>query len=407
MDYKGIRVNFLYLIKTLLNYELYVKYRSHIKIEKDQKEIYYLFKALDQLMDKFGKDISYQDYALWVQVNLGNDYNTYLSLIKEEELNEEVIQSTLDEIQTRSLSYELASVALAVSEGKKTVEDILLFLPKFEKSRATEEASPFITTSLTELYDESYKHPGLRWRLNSLNHSLGSLRKGDFGFIFARPETGKTTFLTSEISFFAQQATSSILWFNNEEQHRKVMLRIIQAALGISMQELSKDLSMYEQEYIKQTGNRIQIPNLDIIHKRDVESICKEHNPSLIIFDQLSKIKGFTNDRDDLRLGSTFEWARDLAKQYAPVIGVNQADGSGEGKKYLTMDNVAGAKTAVQAEADWILGIGKSNDQGFEMIRHFNICKNKLMGDQDSKPEMRHGKFDVLIQPTIARFKDI
>jgi len=185
------------------------------------------------------------------------------------------------------------------------------------------------------------------------------------------------------------------------------MLRIIQASLGITIQELSRDPAGYERLYREKTGDRIQIPNMDIIHKRDVEAICKEHSPSLIIFDQLSKIKGFTNDRDDLRLGSTFEWARDLAKEYAPVIGVNQADGSAEGKKYLNMDNVAGAKTSIQAEADWILGIGKTNDAGMEMIRHLNICKNKLLGDEDSRPEMRHGRFDVLIQPTVARYRDI
>jgi hypothetical protein len=185
------------------------------------------------------------------------------------------------------------------------------------------------------------------------------------------------------------------------------MLRIIQASLGITIGELSKNILEYERVYKEKTGDKIQIPDLDIIHRKDVESICKEYQPSLIIFDQLSKIKGFNNDRDDLRLGSTFEWARDLAKEYAPVIGANQADGSGEGKKFLDMNNVAGAKTAIQAEADWILGIGKTNDAGFELIRHFNICKNKLLGDEDSDPNQRHGKFDVLIQPQIARFKDI
>jgi len=250
MDSKGIPVNFLYLIKTLFNYELYVKYRSHIKVDKDQKEIYYLFKALDELMSKFNKDISFEDFALWVQVNLGNDYTIYLNLIKETDADETILEEALATLKEKSLSYELAQLALSVSEGKASVSDILAFIPKFETSRTTEESSQFVTTSLTELYDESYKHPGLRWRLNALNHSLGSLRKGDFGFIFARPETGKTTFLASEVSFFAEQATGSILWFNNEEQHRKVMLRIIQASLGITIQELSRDPAGYERIYL-------------------------------------------------------------------------------------------------------------------------------------------------------------
>ncbi len=62
-----------------------------------------------------------------------------------------------------------------------------------------------------------------------------------------------------------------------------------------------------------------------------------------------------------------------------PVIAVCQADGSGEGVKWLNMGNVANAKTSKQAEADWILGIGKTNDEGLEYMRHFCISKNKLV----------------------------
>ena len=33
--------------------------------------------------------------------------------------------------------------------------------------------------------------------------------------------------------------------------------------------------------------------------------------------------------------------------------------------------------------------------------------KNKLVGDKDTKPELRHGNQAVLIQPHIARFKEM
>ena len=404
-------MNYLYLIKALFIYEKYLKYRSHIKIEKDQKEIYYLFKALDQMMDKFNHDLTFEDYALWVQVNLGNDYVTLLNLIKEEKVDEDVLQDILNETKTRSVLYELASAALAGSEGKKTVEDILQLVEKLtQEEDKSKQESQFVTTSLTELYNDAHKNRGLRWRLASLNQSLGSLRKGDFGFIFARPETGKTTFLASEASYFAEQLPPDAgpgIWFNNEEQHKKVMLRIIQASLGIPLHVLTQDLARYEQQYKEKVGDKILIPSINILHKRDVEAIFKEYKPSFAVIDQLTKVKGFHNDRHDLQLGSTFQWARELAQEYCPVIGVSQADGSGENKKYLTMENVANSKTAVQAEADYIVGIGKIHDAGFEKIRFINISKNKLFGDEDSKPEMRHGKFEVLIQPEIARYRDI
>jgi hypothetical protein len=86
---------------------------------------------------------------------------------------------------------------------------------------------------------------------------------------------------------------------------------------------------------------------------------------------------------------------------------VCQADGTGEGVKWLNMGHVANAKTAKQAEADWILGIGKSNDDGLSYVRNFNISKNKLSGDEDTLPEMRHGRFECVIKPDIARYIDV
>ncbi len=71
------------------------------------------------------------------------------------------------------------------------------------------------------------------------------------------------------------------------------------------------------------------------------------------------------------------------------------------------MANVADAKTSKQAEADFIIGIGKTADENTENIRYLNISKNKLYGDEDSDPSMRHARLEVLIQPELARYRDI
>jgi len=398
-------MNYLLLIKYLFDYDLYIKYRSYIEIEKDLKEIYYLFKALDNIFEVTKQTITFEDYALWVQVNLGNDYTSFLEIIKNEQILPELLQNVLKEIKERNLAYKIAQTALKVSEGKGKLSEIDDLYKKFEVQEI--ETSRFVSQNIEEIYNDSVKTPGIRWRLESLNRSLGPLRKGDFGFIFARPETGKTTLLSSEITFFAGQVKSPILWINNEEQGNKVVLRCYQAALGIRTEQLAGNLKEIRQQYKNLTNDNIYIYDNASTNKREVEAICKEIQPSLIVFDQLHKVKGFVNDRDDLRLGAIFGWAREIAKEYAPVIAVNQADGSAENKKYLTMEHVSGSKTAIQAEADWILGIGKIHDPGFEFIRFLNISKNKLVGDENTKPKDRHGRFDVLIEPEIARYRDL
>lgn len=158
---------------------------------------------------------------------------------------------------------------------------------------------------------------------------------------------------------------------------------------------------------MQKTKGKIKLYDSSQIHRRTVEKICKQLKPSLIIFDQIDKIQGFDADREDLHLGAIYMWARELAKEYAPVIGVCQADGTGEGVKWLTMSNVANAKTAKQAEADWIVGIGKVHDNGYENVRYLHASKNKLIGDEDTDPNQRHGKREVLIKPQVARYEDI
>lgn len=400
-------MNYLYLIKNLLKQALYIKYRHHIKIDRDQhKEIFYLYKILDDLMNTLQRDISIDEFIFAATQKLGKEeYQNLLKIVKDAEIADDLIEDALKNLLNQDNAFKLAQLSIEVSEGKKSVEDLKSFMDKFEVKIVNDDEL-FVSTDLEFLYENTAAKQGLRWRLNSLNQSLGSLRQGDFGFIFARPESGKTTFLASEVSNFATQANAPCLWFNNEEQGNKVMLRVIQATLGLTLPQLFSNIPRYKQEYLEITKDNIKIIDNASIYKSQVNKIIREYKPALIVFDQLDKIKGFEADRNDLRLGAIYTWARELAKEYCPVIGVSQADGTGEGKKWLTMDNVAEAKTAKQAEADWILGIGKTHEAGMEMIRYLNISKNKLQGDADSNPSMRHGHIECLIEPQIARYRD-
>lgn len=329
--------------------------------------------------------------------------------IKKSEVDETLLESYLRKLKEKSLAHSIAVAALDVHEGRKDISSVIELTSQLGVDQPITDEIKFVTSDLNELYNSHSVKRGLRWRLTGLNQSLGSLRKGDFGFLFARPESGKTTFLASEVSYMAQQVPEDrpILWCNNEEQGEKVMRRIYSAALGRTEREIFADITRYQEAYNKRVGHKLVLLDEASLTKQYLDKVIKQVNPSLIIFDQIDKIKGFDADRNDLVLGKTYQWAREVAKTYCPVIAVCQADGAGEGVKWLTMGHVSDAKTSKQAEADWILGIGKSNDEGFEYIRYMNISKNKLSGDEDSIPSMRHGRFETLIRPDIARYEDI
>ena len=356
-------------------------------------------------MDTYGRSITLDEYKLSV-LSSYPDLDNLVSQIADADVAPEILSERIKALKERSLAHDLALICIDASEGRKPLSEASELFSAVEAMEEKEQVE-FVTDDLEEIYNETIHTSGLRWRLDSLNRSLGSLRKGDFGFIFARPETGKTTFLASEVTKFAEQTDRPILWFNNEEGGLKVKARIYQAALGVTLTTLYSNREKSYNNYMEVTHGNIKLFDSASATKRQIEKIVKEFNPALIIFDQIDKIKGFNADRNDLRLGSIYIWARELAKLYCPVIGVCQSDVSGEGKKWLTMDNVAESKTSKQAEADFILGIGCTHEIGMEFVRYLHLSKNKLTGDEDSDSTLRHGRIEVLIKPDIARYAEL
>ena len=348
-----------------------------------------------------------RDFAINVFDQLGKD-----------DSSTESVSKLVDSIILGKLLRQLSLDAYDAAEGRADLTKVLQQVSQLQEVAGGPDnvvsnngSTDFVSDDLEGLVRDAIKKPGLRWRLKTLNRMLGSLRGGDFGFVFARPETGKTTFLASEVTYMAEQVPDDagpVLWINNEEAGNKVMLRAAQASLGITITDLFRDVAKANAAFKAKMRGKLMMVDDAGMSKQKLEGLCKRYRPSLIVIDQIDKIKGFDNDREDLRLGAIYQWARELAKTYGcPVIAVCQANGTGEGQKWLTMAHVANAKTAKQAEADWILGIGKIPDAGFEFVRFLHASKNKLFGDSDTDGTQRHGKLECLIEPDIARYKDI
>jgi len=407
----------LSIIKHLCSKEFYEAYRDNIKLEYLTKELYPVittldgyFKSTDDPVDLSVDDLSNLFFATPRQK--GEYYTEVFQALKENDSSVDSTLKLIEGLQTAHKLRELSVLAYDAADGRKGVSDVLKLMEGLSTNSedANDEDSgeiTFTSDDLGELIASSHTVAGLRFRLNSLNKALGSLRKGDFGFIFARPETGKTTFLASEVTYMAQHAEGPILWLNNEEQSNKVMLRCYQSVLNLTLTELMRDVKGNGERFQEIIKGRLKIVDIVSASKVQIERLIDKHKPSLIVFDQIDKVKGFDNDREDLRLGSIYIWARELAKKYCPIIGVCQADGSGEGQRWLTMANVANAKTSKQAEADWILGIGKVNDIGYENLRYLHLSKNKLIGDEDSDSNMRHARWEALLDPERGRYVDL
>lgn len=402
----------LSVIKLLLSHEKWLEYGQDLSQKDFPEDLQLLYLTLDTYHKTNDSDLTVHDLANLFFANSPKDkafYEEVLNTIETSEVSVESTKTLINSIRRAKILRDISLAAYEEAEGKSQgkVDKLLAKLAVEEEDQEPEEE--FVSTKLTDLINQTFKAPGLRWRLNSLNKALGSLRKGNFGFVFMRPESGKTTLLSSEVTFMIDQVKEGnpIIWFNNEQLGAEVMLRVYQAYFGITTEQLLSNVAHWEQEFIKATKGRFLMIDRASLTKHFIEKVCRKYKPSLIIFDQIDKIQGFDDDREDLKLGAIYIWARELAKEYCPVIGICQADATGENQRWLTMSNVANAKTSKQAEADWILGGGMIHDTGWEFVRFFHLSKNKLHGDEDSDPNMRHGKWSVIIQPEIARYKDV
>lgn len=407
----------LSIIKHLCKKEFYEQHRDKVKAEYLSKELKPIlttldayFKSIDEPMDLTVDDLSNRYFAS--NRNKADFYEGLFQQLRVNEASEESTILLLGSLKQTAILRDLSLAAYDAAEGRKNLQEVLeltagLSTTSDEDISDADLESDFVSDDLVEIVNSSRRVAGLRWRADSLNKRLGSLRQGNFGFVFARPETGKTTWLASEVTFMASQASSPVLWFNNEQVGTEVMLRCYQSALGFDNVQLLSNLEKHREMFKEVTKGNLRIIDSASISYKQVEKLAEKYKPSLIVFDQIDKIKGFDNDREDLRLGSIYIWARELAKAYCPVIGVCQADGSGEGVRWLTMANVANAKTSKQAEADWILGVGKVNEVGYENLRYMHLSKNKLWGDEDTDPKLRHDRWEMLIEPEIGRFRDL
>jgi len=407
------------IIILIKDINIYNKYINYISLSKDKDQysynIYKIINILFKEKESFTLD-ELESFFFSQFPALKNEqvetYSNIFKTIREQEISDDMLMDLIRAIEARSKAEAIGMMAFDVSEGKKPPEALYPLMEDFgsyKVDQEDEDDDDLFVPTLSGILERRATQPGLRWRLKTLNRMMGSLRKGNYGIIIARSETGKTTLLASEITHMAEQTTEDrpVLWFNNEEERDAVGIRIIQGALGLTKEQYSSDPEGHDKEYVRRIGKRLYLIDDASLTRAKVERIIKKMNPILVVFDQVGKMQGFDNDRDDLRLGAIHQWAREIAKKYCATIGVAQADGTAEGVKWLNQGHVANAKTAIQAECDWILGVGKTHKEEEEFMRFFHLSKNKLTGDADTEEPLRHGRIATLIEPTIARYRDL
>lgn len=343
----------------------------------------------------------------------------FLQLIQPSDSDEAAHALLLQDMTDRYYANEVRKLCESISDGvgTATLDTVMELLDKakHDSTRVCGGDQFVVKDSLESIVEAMDSSHGLSWRLSEFNKSLGVTRRGDMILFSARPESGKTTMLASEVSWFAEQCKDNpdfkdrpIVWFNNEEEGKKVKMRIMQAALGCTTKRIINDPKGAAAKYAEVVGHpdRIIVYDNKRMHYKDIEKFLSSHNPCVIVYDQLRKVGGFEKAGSEvMRLQHLYgNHARAMAAEYGTVLTVHQARGDAEGQLWVQGNQLEGSQTEVQGELDVQIMIGRKFDAGFEHVRGLNIVKNKLLGNRDTDESLRHGKFEVIIKPEIARF---
>jgi replicative DNA helicase len=387
------------VLLTLSNSDDYRAFRKALKNGMLPKESMDLIKLLGDYYAAEGcSEIDWKGFHNWIQLRHSNhgsigEFNAILGHFIESgncngDANDSVYQLLLD----RARAVELSEIALDIAEGGSTswdaVKDALERYISDSKalSRAMSRTVAGTEENLLETLTSVKSNTGMKWCLPTLDRMLGRL-SSELVFVAARPDGGKTTFLAHNAWNWASQTPEGkcVLWFNNEESMTKVQRRVWCSALGKHESEILEDINGSNLEYRKivPNGRIVYIDDADDVSV--VEAALNKYSPSVIIMDQLYKIRGMETKskegNDAERFRALCNWARDIAKHVAPVVATNQLDGSAEGVMYPTMSMLYGSKTGAQGEADIILTIGRIPSENDKRFIH--TPKNKVTSSDE------------------------
>ena len=277
------------------------------------------------------------------------------------------------------------------------------------------EGPKFIDDDIGDLLKATEHLTGVEWRLLCLRNYMRPLIGGDFGIVAGRPDTGKTSFMASELTYMAPQLEGvfgkdrPIIWFNNEGPGKRIKPRLYQAALNLTLSDMVKrnQAGTLVQEYTDSINGIDNIRIIDIHGwwNYQVEEVIKEYKPALVVYDMIDNIKFAdvsSGARTDQVLEGMYQWARELCVKYDCIgIGTSQISTEGDNLMFPLMSMLKDSKTGKQGAVDFQVMIGRSN-LGGEEVRGIGIPKNKLRREgMQGDP-----RAEVIFNGNTSRFTD-
>ena len=304
-------------------------------------------------------------------------------LDKYKPMNKDILKDLIVDFWRKDKAHKISDLSADIWLGNSDDFTMLRSLVDTAIEKTPEDDANFTKVEDTvkdyiEKWDEGFE---FKFELQPLADKLNGAGRGNLGIVFARPETGKTTFCTYLVAEYIRQGFK-VAYFANEEPGRLVKGRVFSAYLRRSVDELKEHIEDSMIIYKKEIE-----PNFDLLEGRgisliEIDKFLDIHKPDIVLIDQLDKTVINGNFiRLDEKLRALYEGSRTLAKKHQVLLwAVSQASYDAQGRQEVDFSMLENSRTGKAAEADLIIGIGKNYGEEDDYIRHLCISKNKLNG---------------------------
>ncbi len=375
--------------------------------------------------------IDWKQFMLWFKEFKHSNFDdvrmemfTMLMGHADDDVPDTVREGIMERIVESETVLQLVGLAERYNSGEEMdlAEELRSTQEKLDHNLQRKVKTPFCEDAIEDILGDEENDAGLKWRLSCLRQSMRGLRGGDFGIVAARPDKGKTSFLTSELSFMVPQLVEMyngevhpIIWFNNEGPSKRIKQRYWQSLLGCTIPEMvqyMKDGTLHKR-VLEATGGVppdkwLKIVDAHEFSNADCRRIVEQERPGLVVADMIDNIE-FGGDihnggtRTDQMLEEMYKWFRNLGVKYDhPVLATSQVDAAGDGITYPALKDLKDSKTGKQGAADFIITLGTSNDPSLESVRFIGTTKNKLrLEGQQQSPRKQ-----MILDATSARLID-
>lgn len=355
-----------------------------------------LYKTIGEAHQRYSHDLSAADIsAIWAVNNstaTRAEHEVFQDALTEVNaatpVSLDVAKDVIEQLWRQETFREIAQLSLNASEGSMDI--LSKIYEKVEQVKeglvAEDDLGDPVTDDIHELLASA--SDAARWPFNieTLSRHVYGIGPSEFAVVFARPETGKSSFgvsLSAAPGGWCQQG-ARVLMLGNEESMKRTRLRAIQAWNGWS----AKEVEAKPEEAVARFSaikDRFIMKDVQEWDFNKVDRYITRFKPDIVIIDQLDKVNidgSFNSSHEKLR--EVYRRAREMAKRHeCALVAVSQASADAEGRTRLDFSMMENSKTGKAAEADLIIGIGKhgqSDDGEPDTMRFLNISKNKLSG---------------------------